>query len=150
MEQVFDLVNVARIHNASSPARDVVTDDQLFQLRTLADSAEWGYNFNASQPARQIHAQTLAAALLSQLNQTVTSKGKLKVSLLAGSYDTMMVFFGLVDLTAASPDFYGLPDYASSLVFEAVTNALKTWEDVVKCVSTIEEGKSELYVFFEL
>ncbi|KAK0656191.1 histidine phosphatase superfamily [Cercophora newfieldiana] len=114
---IFDLINVARIHNATSPARDV-SDDELFQLRTLADSAEFGYNYNRTQPARSIHAQTLGAAVLAQLNKTVTSAGKLKFSLLAGSYDTMLAFFGLTNLTAASPDFFGLPGYASTMAFE--------------------------------
>ncbi len=114
---IFDLVNVARIHNATSPARDV-TDEQLFQLRTLADSAEFGYSYNLSQPARSIHAQTFSAAILRQLNQTVTSKGKLKFSLLAGSYDTFLGFFGLANLTAVDSNFFGLPDYASTMAFE--------------------------------
>ncbi|KAK4198888.1 putative lysosomal acid phosphatase [Triangularia verruculosa] len=117
---IYDLINVARLHNASSPAQDI-SDDQLFQLRTLADSAEFGYNFNASQPARSIHAQTLSAAVLNQLNKTVTSEGKLKLSLLAGSYDAFLAFFGLTDLTSVSPNFYGLPGYASTMVFELYT-----------------------------
>lgn len=117
---IFDLVNVARIHNATSPARNV-SDADLAQLRTLADSAEFGYNFNASQPLRSLHAQTLSAAILAQLNQTVATKGKLKFSLLAGSYDTMLAFFGVTNLTAVSGDFFGLPDYASTLAFELFT-----------------------------
>ncbi|KXH64920.1 histidine acid phosphatase [Colletotrichum nymphaeae SA-01] len=118
---IFDLVNVARIHNSTSLARNV-TDEELFQLRTLADSAEFSYNFNASKPDSTIHAKTLAAGILAQLNQTVTSKGKLKFSLLAGSYDTFMSFFGLTDLIAISNDFYGLPDYASTMAFELVSD----------------------------
>ena len=119
---IFDLINVARIHNASSLARDV-TEAQLLQLRTLADSAEFGYNFNASQPARSIHARTLAGALLSQLNRTVSSRGKLKFSLLAGSYDTFLAFFGLANLTSVSGDFYGLPGYASTMAFELFSDS---------------------------
>jgi len=114
---IFDLINVARIHNATSPARNV-TDDQLFQLRTLADSAEFGYNYNRTQPSRSIHAETFSGAILNQLNQTVTSQGKLKFSLLAGSYDTFLAFFGLANLTSVSTDFFGLPDYASTMAFE--------------------------------
>ena len=115
---IFDLINVARIHNATSPARDAISEDQLFQLRTLADSAEFGFNYNRTQPARSIHAETLAGAVLAQLNKTVAAAGKLKFSLLAGSYDTFQAFFGLTNLTAASPDFFGLPGYASTMAFE--------------------------------
>ncbi|KZL80153.1 acid phosphatase [Colletotrichum incanum] len=118
---IFDLVNVARIHNSTSQARNV-TDEDLLQLRTLADSAEFGYNFNASQPARSIHARTLTARILAQLNQTVVSEGKLKFSLLSGSYDAFLAFFGLTDLVAVSDDFYGLPDYASTMAFELVSD----------------------------
>ncbi|KAF7547251.1 hypothetical protein G7Z17_g7864 [Cylindrodendrum hubeiense] len=114
---LFDLVNVARIHNETSPARNV-SDDDLFQLRTLADSAELGLNWNASQPARSIGAETLFGVILTQLNQTVTTEGKLKFSLFAGSYDTFMAFFGVAELLDVSPDFYGLPDYASTMTFE--------------------------------
>ncbi|TDZ24177.1 hypothetical protein Cob_v003569 [Colletotrichum orbiculare MAFF 240422] len=69
-DDIFDLINVACIHNRTWLARNV-TDEELFQLRTLADSAEVGSNFNASQLERAIHAQTLAAGILEQLSQTV-------------------------------------------------------------------------------
>ncbi|KAK6501774.1 hypothetical protein TWF481_009600 [Arthrobotrys musiformis] len=131
---IFDLINVAQIHNSS--ASENVTAEQLFQLRTLADSAEFGLNFNASQPARSIHAQTLAGAILNQLNQTVTGKGKLKFSLLAGSYDTFLAFFGLTELTAASPNFFGLPDYASTMAFEILTD-----KDVTEFPSSVDDLK---------
>ncbi|KAL0932471.1 histidine acid phosphatase [Colletotrichum truncatum] len=123
---IFDLINVARIHNSTSLARNV-TDEELFQLRTLADSAEFGYNFNASQPERAIHAQTLTAGILTQLNQTVTSKGKLKFSLLSGSYDTFLAFFGLTDLVSVSANFTGLPDYASTMAFELYSDDATTF-----------------------
>ncbi|WQF76825.1 Putative histidine phosphatase superfamily [Colletotrichum destructivum] len=123
---IFDLVNVAHIHNSTSLARNV-TDEELFRLRVLADSAEFGYNFNASQPDRSIHARTLTAGILAQLNQTVASEGKLKFSLLSGSYDTFLAFFGLADLIAVSDDFYGLPDYASTMAFELVSDDAATF-----------------------
>ncbi|KAK6517799.1 hypothetical protein TWF506_004978 [Arthrobotrys conoides] len=131
---IFDLINVAQIHNSS--ASENVTAEQLFQLRTLADSAEFGLNFNASQPSRSIHAQTLAGAILNQLNQTVTGKGKLKFSLLAGSYDTFLAFFGLTELTSASPNFFGLPDYASTMAFEILTD-----KDVTEFPSNVDDLK---------
>ncbi|EWC46342.1 hypothetical protein DRE_04513 [Drechslerella stenobrocha 248] len=119
--EIFDLINVAQIHNSS--AEEVVSPAELLQLRTLADSAEFTGNFDPSHPARSIHGQTLAGAILNQLNQTVTKKGALKFSLLAGSYDTFLAFFGLTDLPAANPDFYGLPSYASTMAFEVLTDS---------------------------
>ncbi|KAK6358501.1 hypothetical protein TWF730_007833 [Orbilia blumenaviensis] len=131
---IFDLINVAQIHNSS--ALENVTAEELFQLRTLADSSEFGLNFNASQPARSIHAQTLAGAILNQLNQTVTGKGKLKFSLFAGSYDTFLAFFGLTELTSVSPNFFGLPNYASTMAFEILTD-----KDVDEFPSNVEDLK---------
>lgn len=116
---IFDLINTGTIHNAS--LKDAVTEERMFQLRTLADSHEFDSNFDASQPEMAIGARTLSQAILSHLNETVTSQGKTKFSLLAGSYDTMMAFAGLLDLTATSADFFGLPVYASTMAFELFT-----------------------------
>ncbi|OAQ76133.1 histidine acid phosphatase [Purpureocillium lilacinum] len=119
---VFDLVNVARIHNATSPARNV-SDEDLAQLRTLADSAELGLNWNASEPMRAVGAKTLSGVVLRQLNATVSSRGATpKLSLLAGSYDTFLAFFGLTGLLDTGADFHGLPEYASSMAFELFTD----------------------------
>lgn len=118
---IFDLINVATTHNASLASN--ITDEQLFQLRTLADSAEFGYNYNQTQTGRSIGGQALLGGIYAQLNQTVSSKGKLKFSLLAGSYDNFMATFGLMNLTAANADFYGLPSYASTMSFELFTEA---------------------------
>jgi hypothetical protein len=119
---IFDVINVEKIHNSSSPAQ-AVTPSQLTQLRTLADSAEFGLNYNASQPARSLHAGTLAGAVLSHLNQTATGTPSPapKLTVLAGSYDTFLAFFGRARLTEVSDQFFGLPDYASTMTFELFT-----------------------------
>ncbi|KFZ02934.1 hypothetical protein V502_11368 [Pseudogymnoascus sp. VKM F-4520 (FW-2644)] len=118
---IFDLVNVANIHNTSFTGN--VTSEQLFQLRTLADSAEFGTNYNRTMPARSIGGESLLGGIFTQFNQTVSSKGKLKFSLLAGSYDNFMASFGLMNLTSANTDFFGLPLYASTMSFELFTTA---------------------------
>jgi len=117
---IFDLINVARIHNSTGPAKDISAED-LFQLRTLADQAEFNTNYNASEPARQVGARSLAGAVLTHLGDTV-SKGQRKFTLLTGSYDTFLAWFGWAGLTEASPDFFGLPDYAGSMVFEVFSD----------------------------
>lgn len=61
------------------------------------------------------------ALFLDSLARIVTSKSKLKFSLLASSYDNFLGFFELSNLISASPDFYGLLDYASSMAFELFT-----------------------------
>jgi len=118
---IFDVLNVESIHNAS--IANSLTSDQLFQLRTLADAHEYALTFNASQPQRSIPGQTFIGKVLTQLNQTITTPAGPKFSLLVGSYNTFQAFFGLANLTDDSPNFVGIPDYASTMTFEVVTNA---------------------------
>ena len=40
-----------------------------------------------------------------------------------GAYGGMQSFFGLADLISVDENFYGVPDYASTLTWELVTNA---------------------------
>lgn len=47
-----------------------------------------------------------------------------------------MAFFGLANLTAASEDFRGIVDYASSITFELVTNATVNGTDAAETVNT--------------
>ncbi|KAF9692532.1 hypothetical protein EKO04_009332 [Ascochyta lentis] len=117
--EIFDLLNVASIHNASH--NGTVSDDELTQLRLLADEWEFGMAYDSEDSARSIGGKAFAGGVLEQLSQIVSSKGKLKFSLLTGSYDTFLAFFGLSNLTAVSDEFYGLPDYASTMAFELFT-----------------------------
>ena len=58
------------------------------------------------------------------LNQTITSAGKkTPLNIQFGAYGAFQSFFGLANLTQANPDFYGVPDYASTMTFELFTNA---------------------------
>ncbi|KIW92482.1 uncharacterized protein Z519_06329 [Cladophialophora bantiana CBS 173.52] len=117
---IFDLLNVASIHNASIPLPD---DADLFQLRTLADQHEWGLAYNESEPIRAVTGAIMGAQVVEALNSTITGKGKNVFNIQFGAYAGMMSYFGLANLTMANPNFYGVPDYASSLVWELVTNA---------------------------
>ncbi|KIW79715.1 hypothetical protein Z517_06329 [Fonsecaea pedrosoi CBS 271.37] len=117
---IFDLLNVASIHNASVALPD---DADFFQLRTLADQHEWGLAYNGSEPIRAVTGSIMAAQVVEALNGTIAGKGKNVLNIQFGAYAGMLSYFGLANLTAASPLFYGVPDYASSLVWELVTNA---------------------------
>jgi hypothetical protein len=118
---IFDLIHTGLIHNGTdSPTSDIGHADMV-QLQTLADKAEFGLSYNGSESARSTGGRTFAGAVLNQLNQTITSKGKLKFSLMTGSYDTFLAFFGISRLIDVSGDFYGLPDYASTMSFELFT-----------------------------
>ncbi|KIH93674.1 acid phosphatase [Sporothrix brasiliensis 5110] len=124
---IYDYIHVAAIHNASIPSADLLTRDTLLQLQTRADEHEWGLAYNASEPVRAIAGAVLAGEILQALNKTVraapAAKAAARLNVQFGAYGTFMSFFGLANLTAASPDFYGIVDYASAMVFEIVTNA---------------------------
>lgn len=133
---VFDLINVGLIQNASM--RDAVKAADLLQLRTLADSHEFDKALNADTDGRMgpVSARTLSTAITTRLNETIASNGTTKLSLLSGGYEPMLAFFRLHDLTVASPDFYGLPEYASTMAFELFTK-----EDVTTFPDTDEDLK---------
>ncbi|KAI0379756.1 phosphoglycerate mutase-like protein [Hypomontagnella monticulosa] len=120
---IFDLINVATIHNQSIPSGQLLTTDTLRELKILADAHEWGLAYNSSEPIRAIAGATLAAQIVQQLNTTLTGKGKTPIGIQFGAYASFMSFFGLAQLEKVSADFTGVVDYASSMVFELVTNA---------------------------
>ena len=117
---IWDLLNVASIHNNSASIPD---DETMTQLRYLADQHEFGLAYNSSEPIRAVTGSIIAAEVLEALNTTITGKGKSKLNIQFGAYAGMFSFFGLSNLTQVNPDFYGVPDYTSSLVWELVTNA---------------------------
>jgi hypothetical protein len=139
---VYDLINVAEIHNASIPSSDLLTDDVLFQLRTLADSQQWGLAYNASDDMRAIAGKTLAGQIVEFLNGTLTGNGKQKIGVQFGAYATFASFFGLADLPSVNPDFRGVSDYASAMTFEMFTNSS------VEVTSTEYPSTDEVYVRF--
>jgi len=121
---IFDYLNVGKIHNSTIAKR--VSSEDLDHLRYLADSHEWALNGNITSPPApnpmSISGSTLARAILTQLNSSVVTPSKApKLSVFLGSYDTFLSFFALTSLPSINPSFYGLPDYASTLVFELVS-----------------------------
>ncbi|KAK3943270.1 putative histidine acid phosphatase, partial [Diplogelasinospora grovesii] len=126
---IYDFVHVSMIHNASNtiPSETLLTKESLHQLQTRADQHEWGLAYNSSDTIRAIGGAVLAAQIVQALNGTLTAPvvqaSAQKLTVQFGAYGTFMSFFGLSQATAASPDFYGIVDYASSMTFELVTNA---------------------------
>ncbi|KAK6360679.1 hypothetical protein TWF730_006812 [Orbilia blumenaviensis] len=120
---IYDVVNYALTHNQTIPSPELLTGEAMLQLRTLADRQQWNLAFNASEPVRAIAGATFAADALSHLESIVKSKGsKSKIGIQFNAYGTFLSFSGLAQLPAASTDFYGLPDYGSSIAFELFTN----------------------------
>ncbi|MCJ1254821.1 hypothetical protein MMC24_002637 [Lignoscripta atroalba] len=118
---VFDLLNVASIHNTTFDSSDLLTPSTLSQSRTLADRHEWNLAYNASDPIRAITGATLAAQVVQALNTTIHSNGARKINIEFGAYAGFQSFFGLAQLPLANADFYGVPDYASTMTFELFT-----------------------------
>jgi hypothetical protein len=114
---IFDYLNVGFIHNYT--IFSYLSVDDLYQLRVLADEQELALVYNTSSPNRSIGGKTLSGAILSQLNKTVSGTDRnIKVTYFAASYSVFQAFFGLAGLLRADSDFYGLPDYASTMAFE--------------------------------
>ncbi|KKY30131.1 putative histidine acid phosphatase [Diaporthe ampelina] len=139
---IFDYVHVSQIHNTSIPSDDLLTNDTVVQLQTLANIHELGLAFNDSEPVRAIAGSVLAAQILDALNDTVRSSLKKtsaeRFNVQFGAYATFMSFFGLSNLTSTSEDFKGIVDYASSMAFELVTNATVNGTDAPTTVSPDE------------
>ncbi|KAJ5104314.1 hypothetical protein NUU61_001661 [Penicillium alfredii] len=122
---IFDYLNVASIHNATKdfPHKSDLTDEVYRQLLALASNQQYNLAYNASDQVRAIEGAVLAGEILSGLNDTITSQGKSKLNVQFGAYGTFLSYFGLVQLPAASVNFTGIPDYASSMSLELVTNS---------------------------
>ncbi|KAG9236330.1 histidine acid phosphatase-like protein [Amylocarpus encephaloides] len=122
---VYDFVHVSVIHNQSSsiPSDDLLTQETLFQLQTLADVHEFNLAYNESDSIRAIAGSTLAAQIVENLNATITGNSKVPVAIQFGAYASFLSFFGLAQLPKVSENFTGVVDYASSMTFELVTNA---------------------------
>ncbi len=115
---VFDLINVARVHNQTIPSGALLDPPTVLQLQLLANAHEYGLAYNATNTARAVQGMQLAGEIVSFLNATVTTPGSPSLGIQFGAYATFLSFFGLAGLPAASADFTGIPDYASSMVFE--------------------------------
>lgn len=117
---IFDYLNVASIHNSSNTP----TPAQLTRLFHLASIEQYHLAYNRTDTARAIAGSQLAGEMLEALNATVTAQAeKVKLNIQFGSYGTFLSYFGLAQLPAVSANFTGIPDYASSMAWELVTNA---------------------------
>ncbi|KAH0499192.1 hypothetical protein TgHK011_006398 [Trichoderma gracile] len=118
---IFDYINVATIHNSSIPSSSLLTNSTLKTLYDLASTHEWNLAYNASEPPRAIAGAVLAGQILTALEAIADAKpSSPRINVQFGAYGAFMAFFGLAQLPAASSDFYGICDYASSMAIELV------------------------------
>ncbi|KAK2749571.1 hypothetical protein FQN55_003271 [Onygenales sp. PD_40] len=123
---IFDLLNVAMIHNSTDdlPADKLPSEKEFARLVELANIHEYNLAFNESSPIRAFSGSTLAGEVLSGLKEVISSGGATtKLNVQFGAYATFLAFFGLAHLPEVKNDFTGVPDYASSMSFELVTDA---------------------------
>ncbi|KAH8697801.1 histidine phosphatase superfamily [Talaromyces proteolyticus] len=122
---IWDLLNVALIHNStdSNPALADVSTDTMHQLFLLANIHEYNLAYNSTDAVRAISGAVLAGQVLTALNSTITGNGKSKLNVQFGAYGTFLSYFGLAGLPPTNAIFTGIPDYASSMAWELVTNA---------------------------
>ncbi|KLP09178.1 uncharacterized protein FFB20_06083 [Fusarium fujikuroi] len=128
---IFDLINVARIHNSSISSDDLLDEPTLEKLYNLASIHEWNLAYNSSEPVRAIAGSVLAGQIIEALEPLAEGKKGPKVNIQFGAYAAFMSFFGLAGLDKVSSDFKGVVDYASSMAFELVTNATNPTADDV-------------------
>lgn len=128
---IFDLINVARIHNSSISSADLLDEPTLEKLYNLASIHEWNLAYNSSEPVRAIAGSVLAGQIIEALEPLAEGKKGPKVNIQFGAYAAFMSFFGLAGLDKVSSDFKGVVDYASSMAFELVTNATNPTADDV-------------------
>lgn len=125
---IFDYINVGMIHNATDTTPKLnnminnMTDPDFHQLLTLANVQQYNLAFNQSEPVRATAGAVIAGQVLDALTKTITSKGSSKLNLQFGSYADMLSYFGLANMPNTNTDFTGVPDYASSMAWELVTN----------------------------
>ncbi|KAJ2899313.1 putative histidine acid phosphatase protein [Zalerion maritima] len=121
---IWDLINVALIHNKTISSEELLTESTMTELKTLADTHEWNLAYNASSEIRAIAGKVLAGQVLTHLNNAISSaSAKPRFGIQFGAYATFFSFFGLADLPSASSDFKGIVKYASSMAFELFTDA---------------------------
>ncbi|TIA30235.1 phosphoglycerate mutase-like protein [Aureobasidium pullulans] len=140
---IYDLINVAGIHNSSFDEAGRVTQDVFSRLQTLADAHEWGLAYNESESVagnvRGVSAMVLAGQILDFLNGTLSTNGNQKIAIQFGAYATFSSFFGFAELPQVDPNFRGIATYASSMVFELFTNSSTAASD---------DPASDVYVRF--
>jgi hypothetical protein len=111
------------IHNTTIPSSDLLTSSNVLQLRTLSDHHEFNLAYNASDPVRAIDGAVLGAQVVQALNATISGASAVPFNVQFGEYANFLSFFGLAQLPAVSVNFTGINNFASSMVFELVTNS---------------------------
>ncbi|KAF2767553.1 phosphoglycerate mutase-like protein, partial [Teratosphaeria nubilosa] len=143
---IYDYVNYQNTHDISVNALldepqyidPASNDSYLSQLRWLAHKQQRAYLTNLTRTntytgndkvaanitgsISTISGNMLLAKMLAQLEGAIFSQGtQFKLSLLFGEFPPMLSLFALMSLPHINPNFRGIPDFASVIVFELYT-----------------------------
>jgi len=121
---IWDLLHVTSIHGSSITT--LPSTQEMQQLFVLANTHEYNLAYSSNDTMRAVAGMTLAGEVMSALNKIITSGGTSKLNVQFGAYSTFLSYFGLAGLGAENVNFTGIPDYASSMTWELVTNVTGT------------------------
>jgi Histidine phosphatase superfamily (branch 2) len=122
---IFDYLNYGSIHNSSF--HDDLSFDDFTKAKILADNWIWATSGNTSASGltdgdqiRAIAGRTLANRIVQALYSNINTSGAYdKITLLFGGLEPIVSFAALSGLASEqNPQFYGIPEYGSSMVFE--------------------------------
>jgi hypothetical protein len=122
---IWDYIQYGVTHNAS--IAETISNEDLVRARILADDLVFALNGNLSASGltqgdeiRTIGGRTLATRIMEAIYTNIDTSGQLeKMTLLFSSFEPMVSFAALAGLAnAQSPQFYGIPEFGSSMVFE--------------------------------
>jgi Histidine phosphatase superfamily (branch 2) len=122
---IFDYLNYGSIHN-SSFGNNLSLED-LTRAKLLADNWMWAVYGNTSASGlnpgdhiRAIAGRTIANRIVQSLYANINTQGAFdKLTLLFGGFEPMISFAALAGLASdQNPQFSGVPEYGSSMVFE--------------------------------
>ncbi len=122
---IFDYLNYGSMHNSSFVNN--LSFEDLTRAKILADNWAWAVYGNTSASGltqgdriRAIAGRTLANRIVQALFGNINTAGSFdKMTLLFGGFEPMVSFAALAGLASGQdPQFLGIPEYGSSMVFE--------------------------------
>jgi hypothetical protein len=122
---IFDYLNYGSIHNSSFV--DDLSFEDWTRAKILADNWVWATYGNTTASGitegdriRAIAGRTIANRIVQALYDNINTAGSFaKMTLLFGGFEPLVSFAALAGLASEqNPQFLGIPDYGSSMVFE--------------------------------
>ncbi|KAK6350552.1 hypothetical protein TWF718_003742 [Orbilia javanica] len=95
----------------------------MYGNTTTSVATNWA-NADLTENLRDVGGRLMAGKIARTFRDQLSSPGGWwnKVNFVLGGYDIMLSFFAIANLPSRSPDFFGLPDLGSSMVFELYTD----------------------------